>query len=267
MKNTPLFNNDEAIINYNVDENGLYLNDEIGEKGYSSPYFGITKTQEGEYTARVHLLKDDFLKFEINPIILKCVQKGLNLKRLQDNWPIDITSFKDPRDAAYCSQFIKFSEDGFSILIDILKAQYIDNDMKLFNELVDSFIKDWEYDIVEREYDPKDNKWKIKTQLIDEAKARLEKMKRANEKKKSISDNIKNLIERMSKYSIDNKLGIDVVDAESAMKVFKIKDIKEKEKEELRRKGIDLQILKQEKNRKLESEKISSNLKVDRYAR
>ena len=50
----PIFPNDDAILKYNVDKNGLYMNAEFGEYGYTSPYYGVSANETG-YIPTFHI--------------------------------------------------------------------------------------------------------------------------------------------------------------------------------------------------------------------
>lgn len=254
MNDNILFYDIDAVCKYNVDKNGLYLNDEIGLKEYSTPYYGVTYNPITKlYVPIPHVKKELVIKLQEHSQIQQCIRKGLNFKKLQDSWPIAMPGVKDIRDAAYIAQLYRFSDNNFDLIVCYYLHRYIEKDPEI--EKLFSGVNDWLYEPVTRTYDPKDDKYKISQHIID--KAKRDKIKKKEELQKALLklNNEKSLIERMSAYAKQKGYIIDKIDYNTAKQLLAIKMREEQQKEQLHQQKLD-DIVNQKINEKLERSRI-----------
>ena len=198
-----LFPNDKAIVKYNIDKNGLYLNDELGYKEYTSPYLGVKKTKYG-YCPIFNIPKEIERKIINSKLIKEAETKGFNYFTRKGNFPIQLPEYDDPRLAAYISQKLLYSENNDDLIECLIYHLYVKYDPEIDAMLDD--IPDFIYEAVKGvDYDPKDKKYHINQNEIDEAKKRLIEAKKKVKKKNTINKNTNEFIDRMKKYA--DKIG------------------------------------------------------------
>lgn len=216
-----LFPNDKAITKYNIDKNGLYLNDELGYKEYSSPYLGVKKTKHG-FAPIFNIPKEIERKIINSRLIKEAENKGFDYFTRKGNFPIELDTYNDPRKAAYISQKLLFSENNDDLIECLIYHMYVKFDEEIDNMLDD--IPDFMYEPVNGfDYDPKDEKYHFKQEEIDDAKKRLIAVKQAKIKRDTINKNISEFIDRMKKYA--DKIGYkyDVMTLDLAKKLMNMK--------------------------------------------
>ena len=196
----PIFYDANAILKNNVDDNGLYLNDELGYKGYTSPYYGVSDIDEKSFIARVHIKEEFYKEMLADSRISVQVARGVVPANVLESNSIarmyvHLGSYNDPRDAAYIVQMYAFSEDSYELIVKLLLDRYVEK-IDPLNNIV---IPNWEYKAVGREYDPKDGKYKPSKQQLEEAKSIIDAKKAEIEKAKVLEDNKKRLLDKWLK--------------------------------------------------------------------
>lgn len=257
MNDNILFYDVDAVCKYNVDKNGLYLNDEKGLKDFSTPYYGVTYNPKSKlYIPIPHIKKSLIEEIIEHPQIKLCIKKGLSINKIEDGWPIEMPGVKDIRDAAYIAQLFRFGENNKDLIISYYLHKYVEPDeeiIKLFEG-----VNDWLYEPVIREYDPKNNNFKIKQSIID--KAKREKIRRKQEllKKETLRLNEINLIQRMTEYAKKKGYIISNMTLDIAKKLLAIKNTEENKKKEEYENNLN-SIMLNKNLQKLEQSKIILN--------
>lgn len=198
-----LFPNDKAIVKYNIDKNGLYLNDELGYKEYTSPYLGVKKTKYG-YCPIFNIPKEIERKIINSKLIKEAEAKGFNYFTRKGNFPIQLPEYDDPRSAAYISQKLLFDDNNADLIECLIYHMYVKYDPEI-DAMLDN-IPDFMYEAINGvDYDPNDKKYHINQNEIDEAKKRLIEVKQKFKKAKAIDQNTRQFLDRMKKYA--DKIG------------------------------------------------------------
>ena len=160
--NNPIFPNDEAILKYSVDKNGLYMNNAFGENDYLSPYLGVAvrKDMNGnlKYFPEFNIPSNIFEDVRNDIKVREAISKGFNYFENKDkgnNFPIILQGYDSPLKAAYVAQFFKFSDDVKDKIISLIVHIYLQKDEEVDKWLND--IPDFIYEPVSIE-DYKQNK-------------------------------------------------------------------------------------------------------------
>lgn len=216
----PIFPNDEAILKYNVDKNGLYMNAEFGEYGYTSPYYGVSATETG-YIPTFHISAEVRNKVINHPNIRVAIAKGCQWFE-PGAFPIKLKTYDSPLKAAYISQFFKFSDDADEKIIALTYHTYIENDEEVERWL--NVIPDFIYEPVEmKHYLDHMEDYKQDQKLIDAIKLKKINDRKEKAKQKQIDKNKKEFLERMEKYAKKIHYKYDVMTEEIALKLMKKK--------------------------------------------
>ena len=216
----PIFPNDDAIIKYNIDKNGLYMNAEFGEYGYTSPYYGVSANETG-YIPTFHISAEVRNKIINHPNVKVAIAKGCQWFE-ERAFPIKLKTYDSPLKAAYVSQFFKFSDNPDEKIIALTYHTYIEKDEEVERWLND--IPDFIYEPVEmKHYLDHMEDYKVEQKIIDAIKLKKLQNKQAISKKKQIDKNKKEFIERMENYAKKIHYKYDVMTEELALKLMKKK--------------------------------------------
>jgi hypothetical protein len=209
-RNEPLFNSDQYTVKYNVDANGLYLNDEYNCKGYTSPYFGVCH-KSNNYNPIINITKDKrdeyYNKFTISErskLPSEFIKGSINNGGFKSN----ISGKYDELTAALISQYIKCVDpDAY---FQYLKDRYINEitiDTSYWKNIIGECYFEFEFQKVDRElYDPKDKQYHIHFQVRKLAEQRLKTLKEKLEKEKQDKENLEANTKRL-KTRLEKLLG------------------------------------------------------------
>lgn len=198
VRKEAIFYNAEAIMKNNVDDNGLYLNDITGYKGYSSPYHSVSIIpQSGKFLASIHIIEDYYRQMLSDSRIHNNVVRGLIPDNVlasnpKDRIKINLGTYDDARDAAYIAQYFRFHEDAYELLVKYFLDRFVN---RIEDPLADIEIPEWEFKAVGREYDPTDKKYKPNVLDLMKAKAEMDAQKKAEQDKKILEENKKRYLE------------------------------------------------------------------------
>jgi hypothetical protein len=216
----PIFPNDDAILKYNIDKNGLYMNSEFGEYGYTSPYYGVSANETG-FIPTFHISAEIRNKIINHPNIQVAIKRGCEWFEPRA-FPIRLKTYNDPLKAAYISQLFRFGDDTGEKIIALTYHTFIEADEeveKWLNEFPD-FI----YEPVElKHYLDHIDDYKQDQKLVDAIKLKKINDKQEKEKRKQIDKNKKEFLARMEKYAQKIHYKYDVMTEELALELMKKK--------------------------------------------
>lgn len=216
----PIFPNDDAILKYNIDKNGLYMNAEFGENGYTSPYYGVSAIETG-FIPTFHISAEVRNKIINHPNIQEAIKKGCQWFEV-GAFPIKLKTYDNPLKAAYISQFFKFSDNPDEKIIALTYHTYINYDEEVEKWLNE--FPDFLYEPVEmKHYLDNINDYKIEQKLINIIKLKKIQNKQDKIKLKQIDKNKKEFFERMEKYAKKIHYKYDIMTEELALKLMKKK--------------------------------------------
>lgn len=216
----PIFPNDDAILKYNIDKNGLYMNSEFGEYGYTSPYYGVSAIETG-YIPTFHISKEIRDKVINHPNVRVAMSKGCQWFE-PGAFPIKLKVYDSPLKAAYVSQFFKFSDSPDEKIIALTYHTYIEYDEEVNKWLTD--IPDFMYEPVElKHYLDNIDDYKQEQKLIDSIKLKKLENKQNKLKIKQIEKNKKEFLIRMENYAKKIHYKYDVMTEELALNLMKKK--------------------------------------------
>ena len=216
----PIFPNDNAILKFNIDKNGLYMNAEFGEYGYTSPYYGVSANETG-YIPTFHICKEVRDKIINHSNVQEAIKKGCEWFE-EYAFPIKLRTYKSPLQAAYVSQFFKFSDNPEEKILALTYHTYIDFDEEVERWLTE--FPDFLYEPVEiKHYLDNINDYKFDQKLIDSIKLKKLENKQSKLKAKQIEKNKKEFLIRMEKYAKKKHYKYDVMTEELALKLMKKK--------------------------------------------
>lgn len=227
--NNPIFPNDEAILKYSVDKNGLYMNNAFGENDYLSPYLGVAvrKDMNGnlKYFPEFNIPSNIFEDVRNDIKVREAISKGFNYFENKDkgnNFPIILQGYDSPLKAAYVAQFFKFSDDVKDKIISLIVHIYLQKDEEVDKWLND--IPDFMYEPVSIEdYKQNKDKYQIDQKMVEDAKLRKIQVKNEISKKRQLDKNKKEFLIRMEKYAKKIHYKYDVMTEELALKLMKKK--------------------------------------------
>lgn len=216
----PIFPNDDAIIKFNIDKNGLYMNAEFGEYGYTSPYYGVSASETG-FIPTFHISTEVRNKIINHPYIQEAIRKGCQWFEL-GAFPVKLKTYDSPLKAAYISQFFKFSDNIEDKIVALTYHTFIKRDEEVEKWL--TIFPDFLYEPVEmKHYLDNIKDYKIDQKLIDKVKLSKIKAKESIAKKRRIEKNTKEFFERMEKYAKKIHYKYDVMTEEIAKKLLQKK--------------------------------------------
>jgi len=198
----PIFYDADAILKNNVDDNGLYLNDESGYKGYTSPYHGVgINDADNSFISCIHIKAEFYKEMLADSRINTLVARGIVPAHVlasdaKDRIKLYLGQYTDVRDAAYIANYYRFSEDSYELIVKFI----IDKFVNKIDPLAFIEIPIWMFNAVGREYDPKDGKYKPSKQQLEQAKAIIDARKLELEKQKTLEDNKKRLLSKWIEY-------------------------------------------------------------------
>lgn len=225
----PIFPNDDAILKYSVDKNGLYMNNAFGENEYLSPYLGVTvrKDPSGKikYYPEFNIPTSIYEEVRNDIQVREAISKGFNYFESKDkgnNFPIILQGYDNPLKAAYVAQFFKYGDNNKDKIISLILHLYVNKDEEVEKWLND--IPDFIYEPVTiDDYKQNKDKYQIDQQLIDEVNLRKIKIKQEKSKQRQIDKNKKEFLIRMEKYAKKIHYKYDVMTEEIALKLMKKK--------------------------------------------
>lgn len=218
--NEPIFPNDNAILKFNVDKNGLYMNNAFGENDYTSPYYGVSDIGSS-YVPTFHIPKEVRDKIVNHNDMQEAIHKGCQWLE-EGGFPIKLKAVDSPLKAAYISQFFVFSDNCSDKIESLIIHTFLRPDTE-----VESWLNTFP-DFIYKPFTLKDYKdniddYKINQKLIDEVQLRKIKAKESVAKKKRMEKNKVEFLKRMEVYAKKIHYKYDVMTEELAIKLMKKK--------------------------------------------
>lgn len=204
-----IFYNAEAVLKYNVDQNGLYLNDMFGTNGYTSPYMGIHVPNETlkSYLSHINIHVEFYKNMQTDNRISSLASRGILPSNIlhAKNRHLDLGSYKDQRDAAWIAQCFLYSEDAYEMQVKFIIEKYTTE--KDTYVIIDEILREfeiekptWEYpELIGSLYNPDAVEYKFTKLQKEEAKKELEAHKVEVEKAKTLEENRKRYLDKWLK--------------------------------------------------------------------
>ena len=208
----PMFYEMDAVLKYNMCNEGLYLNDEFGIKNHTTPYFGVHYNDTcKKWIANVSITKDIIEDLSNDIIISRAINRGIiTQKFLESEWPsLMVYKCDNPRDAAYVAQKFRFSEYKYDLYRTFIIKRYVEKTLEnteLLEEVGD--IPEWTTEVLTLDkYDIA--KFKMNSAMINKAKKEKELMVINLVKNVQIEKNRKRIIKN-AQFKLAKDINIDI---------------------------------------------------------